>query len=223
MTETVGLVVVEDAEAAAREVAHRLAASARAGDEIALAGGSTPRRAYELAALLAPDWGRAGLWWGDERCVPPGDPRSNYTLARSALLDALARPPGRIHRIRGELPAEQAASDYDEALRDTSLGLTLLGIGADGHTASLFPGDLAVEERARLAVPVHAPDVDRVTLTVPALNATRHVLFLAVGGDKADAVRRALTGGGDVPAAFVRGAESTTAVLDRAAAATLDN
>ena len=223
MSPSVDLVVVEDAEAAAREVARRLAEAARAGAEIALSGGATPRRAYELAALVASDWGRVGLWWSDERCVPPGEPRSNYTLARAALLDALARPPAQIHRIRGELPAAEAAAEYDEALRGTSLGLTLLGIGADGHTASLFPGDAALEERERLAVPVHAPDVDRVTLTLPALNASHHVLFLAVGAEKAEAVARAFGGEGDVPAALVRGAQSTTAVLDRAAAATLDN
>lgn len=224
MSGDVELVVVDDAEAAAREVAQRLADAARAGAEIALAGGSTPKRAYGLASFLAPDWSRAGLWWGDERCVPPGDPRSNHTLARSALLDGLARPPGRIHRVRGELPAPEAAVLYDEELRGTSLDLALLGIGPDGHTASLFPGDPALEERERLAVPVHALGLDRVTLTLPALNATRLVLFLAVGDDKADAVARAFGGAPDaaVPAALVRGAERTTAVLDRAAAAALD-
>jgi 6-phosphogluconolactonase len=225
MSTDVEIVRRADAEEAARDVAERLADAARAGHEIALAGGSSPRRAYELAAFLAPDWSRVGLWWGDERCVPPGDHRSNYGLARSALLDRLSRLPQRIHRIKGELPAERAAAEYDEELRGAGapLDVVLLGIGPDGHTASLFPGDAALEERERPARAVHALGIDRVTLTLPALNAAHTVVFLAVGEDKAAAVAAAFGDepGPAVPASLVRGAERTVAVLDAAAAAGL--
>src|SRR5438105_257548 len=107
-----------DEEGAARRVAELLAEAADAGGEIVLTGGSTPGRAYELAAELAPDWSRAGIWWGDERCVPPDDDDSNFGLARKTLLDALAAEPRAIHRIRGENEPAVAASAYDSELRD---------------------------------------------------------------------------------------------------------
>jgi 6-phosphogluconolactonase len=189
---------------------------------MALSGGSTPRRAYELAAGIAPDWSAVELWWGDERCVPPEDERSNFRLAREALLDRLAEPPRAVHRIRGELDAAEAARVYDEELRDVTLDLVLLGLGPDGHTASLFPRDPALEEEERFAVAVERPDVARVTLTPPPLRAADHVVFLVVGGDKADAVRRAFGERPNpaTPASLIRG-RRTTAILDRAAAAEL--
>jgi 6-phosphogluconolactonase len=189
---------------------------------VALSGGSTPRRAYELSAGLQADWSEVALWWGDERCVPPEDERSNFQLAREALLDRLAGPPRAVHRIRGELDPAEAARLYDEELRDVTLDLVLLGLGPDGHTASLFPHDPALEEETRLAVSVQRPDVARVTLTPPPLLAAGHVVFLVVGHDKADAVRRAFgePPNPDTPASLIRG-RRTTAILDRAAAAEL--
>ena len=217
--------VAGDAEAAAAAAARRLADAGEAGEAIALAGASTPRRAYELAAGEQGDWSRASIWWGDERCVAPDDPRSNFRLAREALLDRLSRPPAAVHRIEGELGAEAAAARYDEAVRGVRLGLVLLGIGTDGHTASLFPGGPALAERDRLAVAVAATDVDRVTLTPPALCAADVVCFLVVGTDKAEAVALAFSGppSPEVPASLIRSAAGrTVAILDRGAAARLD-
>ena len=215
----VELRVVDDP---ALEVAGLLAAAARAGESIVLTGGSTPRRAYELAAELEPDWSGATVWWGDERCVPPGDARSNFGMARGALLDRLQRAPREIHRVRGELDPEAAAQLYEGELRGVALDLLLLGIGADGHTASLFPNAPALAERERLVVRAEAglePFVPRVTLTLPAIAAARHVVFLATGAGKADAVARAFRDAPsrDTPASLARG-RRTTAVLDAAAA-----
>jgi 6-phosphogluconolactonase len=223
---SVDLVVVPTAEEAAREAAERLARAAAAGGAIVLAGGSTPRRAYELAARIEPDWSSASAWWGDERCVPPDDPRSNYLLARKALLSRLTRLP-EIHRVRGELGAEAAARAYDVELDGVELGLVLLGIGPDGHTASLFPHAPALEERLRRAVaaePGLEPFVPRVTLTVPVLGSAREVVFLVSGADKAQAAARAFGGEPDpsTPASLVRSeAGPTVAILDSAAAAGL--
>ena len=190
-----------------------------------MSGGSTPGPAYEEAARLAPDWTRAELWFADERCVRPDDERSNYRLVRERLLDRLDRGPGVEHRVRGELPAELAADEYETELRGVRLELAFLGIGADGHTASLFPNDPALEEEARNAVAVRRPDVDRVTLTLPVLRGAGTVLFLVVGTDKADAVGRAFAEPPSpaTPASLVRSSGGTTYVfLDRAAAARLD-
>lgn len=223
----VELVVAADAEAVAARAAEELVRAARAGLDIALCGGSTPRRAYELAAGAEPDWSRARIWWSDERAVAPGDPRSNYRLAREGLLARLARQPATVHRVRGELGAEAAAAELDAALEGVTLGLALLGLGGDGHTASLFPGKASVGARARRAVaaePGLEPWVERVTLTVPTLcNATR-VVFLVTGESKAEAVARAFAGPPDpaTPASLVRSATGTTLVLlDRAAGALL--
>lgn len=214
---------------AAEVVAATLAAAAANGEQIALAGGSTPRLAYELAAGIEPDWSRAGLWWGDERCVPPEDARSNFRLVRESLLERVARQPepDAVHRIRGELAPEEAAAAYDAQLRGGRLDLVLLGLGEDGHTASLFPNAPSLEERERLAVaaaPGQPPDVPRVTLTLPALAAARTIVFLAVGAGKADAVARAFAQppGPATPASLVRARDGRTAVvLDEDAAARL--
>jgi 6-phosphogluconolactonase len=217
--------VHEDAEGAAQSAAERLAAVAAAGGHVALSGGSTPGRAYRLAAVA--DWSRAHVWWGDDRCVPPDDERSNFRLAKETLLDRVAAPP-EVHRIRGELPPAEAAELYDRELEGVVLDLALNGLGPDGHTASLFPGSAAVDARERRAVSTPAglePFVDRVTMTVPVLNAARSVVFLVTGADKADVVRRAFADAPDpaTPASLVRSESGTTVViLDRAAASKLD-
>jgi 6-phosphogluconolactonase len=224
----VELVVYPDAEAAARAAAERLVDAVRAGGAIALSGGSTPRRSFEIAAQLEPSWTKATAWWGDERCVPPHDARSNYRLAREALLDRIARPP-EVHRIRGELPAEEAAAAYEEELGDLRLDLALMGIGPDGHTASLFPGAPTLDEQVRRVVaakPGLEPWVDRVTLTLPALSSSREVLFLVTGESKADAARRAFAEepSRDVPSSLLRSSEGrTVAILDAAAARDLSD
>jgi 6-phosphogluconolactonase len=223
------LQVVEDADAVARIVAERLARAAGDGGTVVLSGGSTPRMAYERAAALASDWSRVDVWWGDERCVPPDDERSNYAMAAAALLDRLARPPRSVHRIRGERGKEEAADEYERELGETLLDLVLLGVGPDGHVASLFPHAPALEEERRRVVgaePRLEPFVDRVTLTLPALRGAREILFLLAGAEKADAARRAFAGPPDAatPASLVRSERgSTRVVLDRAAAAGLDS
>lgn len=208
-------------DAARRGAAEAIAQAAARGGHIAVSGGSTPGPAYEVAAELEPDWSRTELWFADERCVPPGDEGSNYRLVRERLLDRLVRPPTVAHRIRGELPAADAADLYDTELRGVALDFVLLGIGPDGHTASLFPNDPALGERERLAAAVPRADVDRVTMTLPLLRAAATVAFLAVGADKADAIRRAFADppGPATPASLVRSTAGVTyAFLDRAAA-----
>lgn len=203
-----------------------------------LAGGSTPRRLYRTLAESAAgppagraldlDWGSVELYWGDERCVPPEDPESNFALVRSNLLDAVELPVSRIHRIRGELAPEAAAAEYEavvrRALAEGPFDLVLLGLGADGHVASLFPG---AEPPAGLVAPAlsPAPPRRRVTLTPAALAATRQMVFLVSGAGKAAAVARALapeTGGARPPSAWVRPpAGEILWLLDRDAAGAL--
>ncbi|MBL7201409.1 MAG: 6-phosphogluconolactonase [Anaerolineae bacterium] len=207
------------------------AAAARGRFTVALAGGSTPRATY---ALLASDefassvcWQKTVIFWGDERCVPPTHRQSNYATARRALLDRVPIPGGQIHRMRGELPPEQAAADYRSTLRaalgtGSRLDLVLLGMGAEGHTASLFPGTTALKERERTAVAVYVEALQawRVTLTLPALNAARHVLFLVSGKGKARAPARLLAGEA-LPAALVQPLSGNlTWLIDRDAAST---
>jgi 6-phosphogluconolactonase len=224
MAVAIELLVEADAEAAAARAAGLLAGTAAAGGGIALSGGSTPRRAYELAADLEPDWSAADVWWADERCVPPEDDLSNYRLARETLLDRLARPPRAVHRIAGELGADRAAAAYDDELRHGTISRALLGVGPDGHTASLFPNAATLDERSRLAIGAKGPQADRVTLTLPALEAAASVVFLVTGADKADAVERAfgLEPSRETPASLVRSrAGRSLAVLDEAAAGRL--
>ena len=224
----VELIRLEDEEAVASVVAGELAAAARAGLEIVLTGGTTPARAYELAAEREPDWSEASVWWGDERCVPPDDELSNYRLARESLLDRLSAQPRSIRRIRGELEAEAAAEEYHQALRGSKLDLVLLGIGADGHVASLFPGQPTLGERLRRAIPAEAkldPFVERVTMTVPVLCSAPDVLFIVTGEAKADAMERAFGRPPDLdtPASLIRSEGGRTRVVaDAAAAAHLD-
>jgi 6-phosphogluconolactonase len=221
----VELRVSASADAARRGAAELLAEAAARGGHIAVSGGSTPGPAYELAAALEPDWSATEVWFADERCVPPHDERSNYRLVREWLLDRLERSPAVEHRVRGELPAKTAADQYDDELRRVELDFALLGVGPDGHTASLFPNDAALEEEARRAVAVPRADADRVTMTLPVLCGAEHVAFLALGADKADAIWRAFGEAPSpaTPASLVRSAAGITyAFLDRAAAAKLD-
>jgi len=224
----VELTVCADPEEVASVVADQLVAFARDGASIALTGGRSVGRAYELAAEREPDWSAATLWWGDERCVPPEDERSNFRLARETLLDRLEAGPREVQRIRGELGPEEAAREYDELLGNaTPLDVVLLGIGADGHTASLFPNQPALEERERRAIPNEAklePFVDRVTMTVPVLCSAPLVLFVVSGESKADAVTRAFgePPSPETPSSLIRSAEGRTVVIaDEAAAARL--
>jgi 6-phosphogluconolactonase len=224
----VELIVVEDAAAVAEAVGRRLARAAAEGGTVVLTGGKTPEQAYERAAALAPDWSRVEVWWGDERCVPPDDENSNYRMAKRALLDRLESPPVAVHPIPGELGREEAAYAYEEELGSTALDLLLLGLGPDGHVASLFPGKPALEVTDRRVVgsePGLEPWVDRVTLTLPTLRAAEEILFVVSGESKADAVRRAFAAepSPDTPASLVRADSGrTTAILDRAAAAAIE-
>jgi 6-phosphogluconolactonase len=215
--------VVDSSEEALDHAARELAAAARAGLHVALSGGSVAE-AFPAAAAAETDWSRAELWWSDERCVPPDDARSNYHLAREKLLERVAKAPRAVHRVRGELEPTRAAELYDDEVDGMRLDFALQGIGPDGHTASLFPGDPALDELDRRAVAVHRDDVDRVTLTLPVLCAAETVLFLAFGEGKAEAVRRAFAEepSKETPASLVRSAQGRTLVLlDRAAAARL--
>ena len=219
----VELVIVEDVNAVAAATAKRLARASQEGGNVVLTGGRTPKQAYQQAAKDAADWSKVELWWGDERCVPPEEENSNYGMAKKALLDNLEVAPRAVHRIKGELGKEQAAADYERELDDTQLDLLLLGIGPDGHIASLFPNAPTLRERRRV-LPAEAglePFVDRVTLSLPTLRSAADIVFIVAGEEKADAVRRAFMEkpGPETPASLVR-AESgkTTAILDRAAA-----
>jgi 6-phosphogluconolactonase len=208
----------------AREAATFLIEHAAARGQLALSGGSTPARAYELAAQLHPDWSGAHIWFGDERALPPDDSRSNYRLVRTTLLDSLSRPP-EVHRIRGERPAEEAAALYDEELEGVTLDLSLNGIGPDGHTASLFPASPALGEDKLRAVAVEAglePYVPRVTMTPKVFAAAGLLVYLVTGEAKAEAVKAAFAGDPSpaTPASGIRG-KRTIAILDAGAAALL--
>jgi 6-phosphogluconolactonase len=220
--------VLEDPAAAA---AARLAEVVRAGGQIALSGGSTPPPAYEWLAAMELDWSSCTLWLSDERCVPPDDRRSNYRLVREVLLDRLRGDAPEVRRIRGEEGPHPAAAEYERELgeafgdRPPALDLVLLGLGPDGHFASLFPGQPALEERQRLVVGVERPSrpplVAHVTLTLPAINAAREVVFLVTGEDKAEAVERAFSNRADpgAPATLVAPTSGRLTVLLDAAAA----
>ena len=224
----VEITVVADADEAARLVGERLAEQARTGGSIVLTGGSTPPRAYEMAAELEPDWSRVELWWGDERCVPPDDERSNYGMAKAALLDRVENEPRAIHRMQGELGRDEGSREYRLELADAgTFDLVLLGLGPDGHIASLFPNFPTLDVTGRDVVGTEAglaPFVDRISLTLPRLCNTRELLFLVTGEDKAEAAARALAGepSHQTPGSLARSTEGTTrAILDRAAAAQL--
>jgi 6-phosphogluconolactonase len=221
------LIVLDDARAAAERAGELLAEAARDGGHIALSGGHTPGAAYEIAARLQPDWSRTELWWGDDRCVPPDDDRSNYKLVVQTLLERAEVPPGAVHRIRGELDPEAAAQEYDRALDGVRLRLNLMGIGPDGHAASLFPNAPGLHEHERRAIAAEAglePYVPRVTMTPPMLANADCLLYLVVGEEKSDAARRAFVEDptDETPASRIRARDGQTiVVLDRAAAAAI--
>jgi 6-phosphogluconolactonase len=173
---------------------------------VALAGGSTPRAMNALLtarprrALV--DWERVIFWFSDERCVPPDDPQSNYRMNRETLLDPLEIPPGYVHRMRGEDDPPAAAADYDAVMQiafasdNPRLDLILLGMGPDGHTASLFPGTITALDKDKRCIAHYVPKLDtwRMTLTPRAINAAHNVTITAGGSEKADALHAVLEG-----------------------------
>ncbi|HMM54411.1 MAG TPA: 6-phosphogluconolactonase [Candidatus Desulfobacillus sp.] len=232
------LEVLDDAGALARRVAQWLLDEARAATgsfALALSGGTTPRRLYE--ALAAPPcreafpWARCHVFWGDERCVPPDDAASNFRMAREALLARVPIPDANIHPIpAGRLAPEAAAAAYEEELRaflaatarTVLFDVVLLGLGEDGHTASLFPGSPLLQESGRwVAVAGGAegrPPVPRVTLTLPALQNARAAAFIVSGVGKRGALERLLRGDAEMPAARLRPRGKLLYFTDRAAA-----
>ena len=226
------IVRVDDVAGAAAE---RIGACVQAGGSVAVSGGSTPRAAHEKVTAMDLDWSGTSIWFGDDRAVGPDHEHSNYRMARESLLDHIGGTLPEVHRIRGELGPDEAALEYEAELRDSfgpdgppAFDLLLLGIGPDGHTASLFPRDAALSERERLAVgvavPGMAPLVPRVTLTLPVLDAAKEVVFLISGDDKSEAAARAFADAPspDVPASLVSpGSERLTVLIDQAAGAQL--
>jgi len=227
----------ESAEALAHEVAEWLCARAQASDgefAICLSGGSTPRRLYERLASSALasrfPWSRTHWFWGDERFVPHDDPASNYKMAHDAFLARVPIPGGHIHAIPTEgLSPEEAAAEYETTLKQfygagtispnrPLFHVTLLGIGEDGHTASLFPGQPTLQETRRWAVAVvGAKSEPRVSLAYPALNSSHDVAFLVTGEGKRDVVARALAGDRTLPAAMIHPVGRLHWFMDRAA------
>ncbi len=240
--------VEPDAGALARRAAQYFvemageAAEAHGRARIAISGGSTPKAAFELLADPSQPWRSRMPWemldlyWVDERCVPPDDAESNYRMTREALLEHLPLSPEQIHRIEGELEPQEAAARYESELRSSfrlegaqspRFDLVALGIGEDGHTASLFPHTAALREMSRLATANHVPRLDawRITLTWPVINHARSVFFLAAGEGKADILKEILTGPHDperLPSQLIWPSSGIlTIILDKAAAALL--
>jgi 6-phosphogluconolactonase len=240
--------VFADAEAVSRAAAQEFvrcagpAIAARGRFAVALSGGSTPRRLYQLLAAepfrAQVDWSRVDFFWGDERCVPPDHPDSNYRMAREAMLEKLPVPADRVHRMEAErADRDAAARDYEQTLarvlgvpaggEPPALDLILLGLGPDGHTASLFPHTAALAEKSRWVVVNYVPkfNTDRLTLTAPVLNQAREVLFLVAGADKAEPLAEVLEGPPDperLPAQMIRPAQGRLVwYVDRLAAARL--
>ncbi len=232
-------VAIEVVDDPARACAAMMVSAAVGGGEIVLAGGSTPKAAYHefvtAVQTVGMDLSRTRFWIGDERCVPPDDDRSNFKMIKESLLDPLAEPTRpEIVRIQGELGPERAADLYERELRDAGppeFDLVLLGIGPDGHTASLFPGQRSLDVRSRLVVGVPEaglePFVPRVSLTVAALTSSRRIVVLAAGESKAEAVAEAFGRDAEpdrhVPASLlVPDAKQITVLVDPAAASRLD-
>ena len=230
--------IFESAETLAHSAAEWLCGLAQASDRtfaVSLSGGSTPRRLYEC--LAAPEiasrfpWSRAHWFWGDERFVPHDDRDSNYRMARDAFLSRVPVPKDNIHAVQTEgLSPDQAAAAYEATLKryygaDTLAAdrplfdVTLLGIGEDGHTASLFPGQPALQETRRWAVAVIGAKAEaRITLTYPMLDSSREVAFVATGEEKRGVIERAQAGDRTMPAAMVRPVGRLHWFMDRAAA-----
>jgi 6-phosphogluconolactonase len=240
--------VEPDAETLARRAAQYFvemtgeAVAGRGRARIAISGGSTPKATFKLLADAAEPWrqhmpwDKLDLYWVDERCVPPDDPESNYRMTREALLDHVPLGPGQIHRMEGELEPEAAAARYESMLRDTfrlegaespRFDLIALGMGPDGHTASLFPHTAAIHEMSRLVTANHVPQKDtwRITLTWPVIDRASSVFFLIAGADKAEILHEVLTGPHDperLPSQLIWPSSGIlTLFLDKAAAALL--
>ncbi|HEY4913904.1 MAG TPA: 6-phosphogluconolactonase [Candidatus Dormibacteraeota bacterium] len=211
----VEFIVLESAEdvaaAAATDIAEALHDGARS---LVLAGGTTPQRCYEILSGMDVEWGRVSVLFGDERCVPPDHPDSNYRMARQALLDRVA--PATVHRMPAELGPDEGAGLYAHVVASMApLDVVLLGVGEDGHTASLFPGHPALKASG-LVIGIRdspKPPSKRVTLTLNALQSARRVIILATGAGKAEAVARAKRR--EVPSGMIAGARW---LIDRAAA-----
>lgn len=215
--ELIEVLVYPDLPSLARAAAERVVNIAEAAVtthgrfSVALSGGKTPRALYALLAtneyLSAIDWAQTHVFWGDERCVPPDHHDSNYHMAREALLDYAPLPMGNIYRMRGEVEPSHAADEYENALRHYFKGradsehlrarfdLVLLGLGEDGHTASLFPNSAALDEQERWVVAHHVETLDawRITLTPQAINAAAYVIFLVTGANKAERLKQILS------------------------------
>lgn len=185
------------------------AIAARGVFHVVLAGGETPRRCYEKLRLLPLDWAQVQVYFGDERCLPEGDGQRNDRMAYDTLLAHVTIPPANIHPVQAELGAQAAAAAYAAILKNIGPpDLVLLGMGEDGHTASLFPGNPATDDKA-LVVPVFnapKPPAERVSLGMSALNAARQKIFLVAGAGKRDALERILQGEA-LPAARITGAD----------------
>lgn len=233
------LIAAPDPSSVAREADGRVtkllrdAIRVRGSATLALSGGSSPLEAYRLLATETLDWNKIHVYWVDERAVDPSDTRSNYANAKVALLDPAGIPEANIHRMRGEASdLESAAREYEASLRDTvshklggipSFDVVVLGIGDDGHTASLFPGDAAVHITDRLVAAVDAtPSREaRLTLTVPILESAGASVIIALGKSKHPALERVWSTCGDIdstPARIVRGFRGSICwIIDRAA------
>jgi 6-phosphogluconolactonase len=233
------IIVVDDVQAMGRMAARRVRRSAtmallaRAQWRVALAGGSTPRSLYrELGDVSVPadrlDWNRSQLFFGDERSVPPDHADSNYRMVRETLLSRISIPAANVRRMEGEATDLDAASArYQEALGEPPLDLAILGMGADGHTASLFPDTSALHERQRRCVAVAVPKLatTRITLTYPVFEAARELIFLIAGEDKATTLKRVIEGPwlpDELPSqAIMRRGGAVVLFCDRGAAAEL--
>ena len=189
---------------------------------LVLSGGSTPKKLYELLAdktfSAHVEWSKVFIFWGDERCVPPEDPQSNFKLAYEFLLSKIASPSANIFRIRGENHPSEATNEYERTLKEffhassgpPAFDIILLGLGEDGHTASLFPGSKALTEKERWVVDVTVPKPPsrRITLTLPVLNNAHSILFVVTGESKAKALREIVENGNNsLPAALVQPVE----------------
>ncbi len=226
---------------AAEEIAHIAGEAICMHGEfnLCLTGGTTPARTYDLLATrfeLSVDWKEVQFYWGDERCVPPDDPASNYAMANRTILTPLKIRPEHIHRIRGEDKPEAGARAYEAELRKSMkvaegafprFDLMLLGLGDNCHMLSLFPGIPAIHERHRLVVPVEVEDEirHRVTMTAPVMNNSARIMFVVSGANKAAAVKRVIEGDDDperVPAHLVSPSDGVVIwMMDRAAASQL--
>jgi len=213
-------------ETAARHIAKAIeqAVAGRGRASVMLAGGNTPRAVFRRLALnRRVAWDKVEIFFGDERAVPPGDPQSNYRMARESLLDAAPIPPDQVHRMMAERPDREAAAEEYARRLPERLDLIILGVGADGHTASLFPGSSALKERVRKVVAVVGPKapLHRLTVTPPVIAAAVNKIVLVSGPGKAGAVAQTLEGPQNPDACPAQLARDGIWIMDRAAASGL--